>query len=255
TTSKKDETTSKQDETTSKKDETTSKQDETTSKKDETTKPIETEPTSKEDETTRKEEETTKKEEETQSLKVSYITVSKPSRTVDKGDKVTVKAKATGGAGNYQYKFVVKAKRSTVIKNYSSSAKATWKTGAAGKYSITVYVKDADGKVVTKTLKSFVVNNQLKISSFKMSKASGKAKVKDKIKLKVKATGGSGDFYYRYAYKRKGTSKTVYLGYYANKGTATWKPVKKGTYTLYAYVLDNKTDKVIKKTVSSYKVK
>ena len=181
--------------------------------------------------------------------------MSKPSGTVDKGDKVTVSAKATGGAGDYMYKFAVKAKSSTIIKNYSSSAKATWKIGAAGKYTITVYVTDADGKVATKTLKNFVVNNQLKISSFKMSKASGKAKVKDKITLKVKATGGSGDYYYRYAYKRKGTSKTVYLGYYEYKGTATWKPAKKGTYTLYAYVLDNKTDKIIKKTVSSYKVK
>ena len=180
--------------------------------------------------------------------------MSKPSGTVNQGNKVSISAKATGGAGEYKYRFVVKANSSTIVKNYSSANKATWTIAKAGKYSIIVYAKDKNGKIATKTIKGYKVNRALKVSSFKTSKASGKVSANTKITLKAKATGGAGSYYYRFGYKLKGTNKITYIGYYSDKNSATWKPKKKGTYTLYAYVLDEKTDNVVKKTVSKYKV-
>ena len=259
TTKTQDETTTKkQEETTTEEEETTTKkQEETTTKEEETTTKAQEETTKKQEETTTKkqEETTTKEEETTKKLEITDVYVSDNSGAVSVGDSVSLKVTAKGGSGTLKYKFAVRSDWDDIVKNYSTSNKATWNLTEAGIFSIVVYVKDESGAVVSKVLKNYVVNSKLKISSFKTSKASGKARIKNKVTLTVKAKGGSGSYTYRFAYKKSGTTKLVYTSGFKAKNKVIWKPSKAGKYTLYVYVKDAKTNKVVRKTISSYKVK
>ncbi len=242
-----EETTTKQEETTTKQDETTTKQDETTTKQEETT-------TKQEETTTKQEETTTVEEETTKKIEITNVSLSAESGEVSVGDSVSLKVTAKGGKGTLKYKFAVRSDWDDIVKNYTTSNKATWELTEAGTYSIIVYVKDESGTVISKVLKNFVVNNKLKISSFKASKKSGKAYIKNKITLTVKAKGGSGSYTYRFAYKKIGTTRIVYTSGFKAKNKAVWKPSKAGKYMLYVYVKDANTNRVVKKTISSYKV-
>lgn len=67
------------------------------------------------------------------------------------GGKVTISGAATGGAGSYQYKFIVYNKTTKtwgLVQNFSMNNKITWTAGSAGDREFYIDVKDADGKVV-----------------------------------------------------------------------------------------------------------
>lgn len=67
------------------------------------------------------------------------------------GGKVTISGAATGGAGSYQYKFIVYNKTTKtwgLVQNFSTNNKITWTAGSAGDREFYIDVKDADGKVV-----------------------------------------------------------------------------------------------------------
>lgn len=115
--------------------------------------------------------------------------------------------------------------------------------------------KDSEGNTVTKNIKSYYVNAKLKVSTFKTSMASKKAIENKKIKLTMKAAGGTGRYQYRFVYKRKGEDTVHTISRYSSKKSVMWTPLKAGKYTLYAYVKDVKTNKVAKKTITSYEVK
>ena len=283
TTSKSDETTTlKQDETTTPETEkpTSVKPEETTKPKEENTTTDNTEkPTSvkpeettipKEEETTtgRAEETTVPGEEETttnkpvqpsteqkKELKITSLSAGTPSRVACAGDKVSFTVKSSGGVGKVQYRFYVKQKHTSIIRNYSTSKTARWIPDKSGKYTIVVMAKDSEGNTVTKNIKSYYVNAKLKVSTFKTSMASKKAIENKKIKLTMKAAGGTGRYQYRFVYKRKGEDTVHTISRYSSKKSVMWTPLKAGKYTLYAYVKDVKTNKVAKKTITSYEVK
>lgn len=67
------------------------------------------------------------------------------------GGKVTISGAATGGAGSYQYKFIVYNKTTKtwgLVQNFSTNNKITWTAGSAGDREFYIDVKDANGKVV-----------------------------------------------------------------------------------------------------------
>lgn len=80
------------------------------------------------------------------SLKISKFTMRRLKRLAYKID-----AKATGGKSGYKYKFTAKYKGKTIVlKNYSAKKTFKYKFKKKGQYVITLYVKDASGKVVKK---------------------------------------------------------------------------------------------------------
>ncbi|MBD5135127.1 MAG: type I pullulanase [Lachnospiraceae bacterium] len=262
-----DEPTKPSDETTKPSDEPTKPSDETTKPSDESTKPSEdpTKPsndqTKPSDEPTKPSEDPTKPsdepstEEQVQKLKVTRFTVNKASGTAQVGDTVSMSVKTTGGVGVVKYRFYVKKGSSSIVRNYSTSKSANWKPKKAGKYSFIVYAKDEEGEIVKKTISKYVVNEKLKVSSFKASPSSKKAKAGKKVKLTVKASGGTKKYQYKFGYKKAGTNKIFGISNYSSKKTVNWIPKKSGKYTLYVYVRDKTTKKVVKKTISKYVVK
>ena len=78
------------------------------------------------------------------------------------GGKVTISGAATGGAGSYQYKFIVYNKTTKtwgLIQNFSSNNKITWTAGSAGDREFYIDVKDAEGKVVRSSVMNVKTSN------------------------------------------------------------------------------------------------
>lgn len=78
------------------------------------------------------------------------------------GGKVTISGAATGGAGSYQYKFIVYNKTTKtwgLIQNFSSNNKITWTAGSDGDREFYIDVKDAEGKVVRSSVMNVKTSN------------------------------------------------------------------------------------------------
>ena len=157
-----------------------------------------------------------------------------------------MKATATGGTGTLKYQFTYKYNGKTkVIKSYSTKTTANFKPKKAGKYTLTVKVKDASGKVVSKSVKSYKVKEKLGVKKVTVSYKAGKLKVKTTVQ------GAEKNVKYKYVLKKNG--KKIKTVTYKKSKSVTFKNVKKGKYSITVYVKDS-TKKVAKKTIS-YKVK
>ena len=80
-----------------------------------------------------------------------------PSTTVNVGTDVTLTALANGGTQPYQYQFAVNG---TVKQAYSDKQTYTLNETAAGTYTVTVTVKDANSKTATSSLDITVIDEE-----------------------------------------------------------------------------------------------
>ena len=181
-----------------------------------------------------------------QKLQVKSLKTSVKSNKAHVGNTIRLTATATGGTGTLKYQFTYKYNGKTkVIKSYSTKNTANFKPKKAGKYTLTVNVKDASGKVVSKSVKSYKVKEKLGVKKMAITYKSGKLKVKTTVQ------GAEKNVKYKYVLKRNG--KKIKATSYKSSKTVTFKNVKKGKYSITVYVKDS-TKKVAKKTIS-YKVK
>ncbi len=155
-------------------------------------------------------------------LKITNFTIGKESGTAQVGDDISISVKSTGGVGVIKYRFLVKKGSSNIIRNFETARSAKWKPKKAGKYSIMVYAKDEEGKTAKKVISKYVVNNKLKVSSFKASPSSKKARKGKKVKLTAKASGGTKKYQYKFSYKRFGASKIKAICKYGSKKSINW---------------------------------
>ena len=188
-------------------------------------------------------------------LKITNLSISKVSGTAQAGDNLSISVSSTGGAGGVKYCFFVKKGSSHIIRGYEASGSAKWKPKKAGKYSILVYAKDEAGKMANKAVSNYVVNNKLKVSSFKASPSSKKARKGKKVKLTAKASGGTKKYQYKFSYKKSGTGRIKAICKYRPKKTINWLPKASGKYILYVYARDKTTKRVAKKSIRKYIVK
>ncbi|MBD5134398.1 MAG: starch-binding protein [Lachnospiraceae bacterium] len=189
-------------------------------------------------------------------LNVKSISADKDSGTAIEGDTVNISATAEG-KGELQYRFTVTTGGAEeVIQDYSTSSICSWKTDAAGTYTLSVYVKDGDGNIVKKSKNGYIVNqktyqNTINVSSFTADKASGSIKAGDSVKLSVKATAQS-EITYRFTVV-SGDTETI-ISNYSKNSTITWKPETAGTYSLFVYVKDEEGN-IVSKEIEGYTVK
>ena len=86
-------------------------------------------------------------------LQVKYIKANK--KNIKVGDTIKINTSATGGyiKKSYKYRITVKNNGITkVLKNYTSSSSVKWKATKKGTYTFKVYVKDSNGKKVSKSV-------------------------------------------------------------------------------------------------------
>ncbi|MBU5480052.1 hypothetical protein, partial [Blautia sp. MSJ-19] len=84
-----------------------------------------------------------------QNKEISATLTASPSGSAASGIQVKLSAKATGGSGSYTYKFIICDAKGNwyKIRDFGTSSTCTWKTGAKGKKTLYVDVKDSTGTV------------------------------------------------------------------------------------------------------------
>lgn len=183
--------------------------------------------------------EITKKETPTDELKVTLTTEGTSTIT---GNQVKLSAKATGGSGKYTYKFSVRSSEGNefCIQNYSDKDNCIWYTGAIGKKTLSVEVKDSKGNV-SKSSTSFEVKDKETSNlavEFTIS-PSTTVSSGQQVTLSAKATGGSGEYTYKYIIC-SAEGNWFRIRDYASSNTCEWKPGATGKKTLYVDVKDSK---------------
>lgn len=122
-------------------------------------------------------------------------------KTILKGESVTVRGAASGGAGGYQYAYYYKRTTSdnwTTAAAYSDSTEAVITPLAACDYDVRVKVRDAKNNVVVRDLSLTVLPAFVNTSTVKKSVILKG----DSVTLSGSAKGGSGEYKFAYYYKR-----------------------------------------------------
>ena len=181
----------------------------------------------------------------TTKITIKTFTVSVASGKAQAGDKIALQATAQGAQDTLKYQFSYSYNGKTkIIKNFSNTNKAVFTPKKAGKYLLTVKVKDSKGNVAEKIIKNYQVREKFAIKGVNVSCKEKKATIK------VSVQGTQGSVKYKYVLKRG--SKTVKSTSYRKNSTYTVKNLKKGKYKLTVYVKNN--NKTIKKT-KTFRVK
>ena len=167
-----------------------------------------------------------------------FVNISKLSAAaVIKGSSVDLLGAAAGGTAPYQYAYVVQspAGKWTVLKEYSTTAKYTWKPASVGKYTVQIKAKDNKGTVAVKSFALNVANNLVnnsKISATYITKGNS-------VTLTGAASGGTTPYQYAYVVQSPAGKWTV-LKDYSTTATHKWAPASTGKYTVQIKVKDGK---------------
>lgn len=143
-----------------------------------------------------------------------------------KGDSVTITANATGGSGNYTYKYAilnVDTNKWSILKDFTSENTLTYKLNYPGKKQFAVTVKDSSGKTISTNRVDVNVAEPLAASL--KSNGSTNAVTKQtgsKIKLDATAIGGSGDYTYKFAVLNVDNGKWSMLKDFSKENTLTY---------------------------------
>jgi len=186
-------------------------------------------------------------------INVSSFTVDKQSPQVSV-TQVKLTAKATGGSGTLQYKFLVKDNATgnwAVLRNYATSNTYTWTTKATGNKTLYVDVKDANGTVVRKSMSYTITASAPTVVIFKTDKQSPQVSG-SKIVLMAGASG-TGVLQYKFLVKDNTTGNWSVIRDYSTLNSCTWLASKAGNKTLYVDVKDG-NGKVTRKSMT-YTVK
>ena len=172
--------------------------------------------------------------------KLSVKLAVSPSGTAKVGSEVKLTAQASGGSGNYTYKFILSDNNGNwyKIRDYARSNTCTWRPGAAGSKTLYVDVKDSEGAYQRVELPIQVTKQTEKLSVKLAASPSGTAKVGSEVKLTAQASGGSGNYTYKFILSDN-NGNWYKIRDYAKSNTCTWIPGAAGSKTLYVDVKDS----------------
>ena len=155
------------------------------------------------------------------------------------GTDIELKALASGGIGNLEYKFIFKDENGnwSIIRNYASTNSYVWTPSKKGNYELYVDVKDSYGNVVRKGM-NYKINEASKpeITSFTTDKASPQIS-STVVKLTANAKG-TGSLKYKFLLKSEDGNWHV-IRDYSESNTCQWKTGLTGNKTLYVDVKDS----------------
>ncbi|MFC4386555.1 triple tyrosine motif-containing protein [Gracilibacillus marinus] len=149
--------------------------------------------------------------------------------------KITASSK---GSSNPQYKFnIYDGKNWIVAQGYSSKSSFSWRPTKAGKYKISVHVKDAGSNKNYDSYKAFEyeIVEEVHMTSVGMDKQSPQIQNKT-IQFNASATGGKTLMYKYNVYDGK---EWKVVRDYSTNSQFNWSPPKEGNYKISVHVKDS----------------
>ena len=163
-----------------------------------------------------------------------------PSSSVISGKTVKLTANANGGTGSYTYKFLVCDDKGNwyKIRDFGSINTCTWTSGAVGKKTLYVDVKDSAGTVKRAALSYEVKNNVQPLTvKFTADPSTGITSGKQ-VKLTAIGNGGTGSYTYKFLICDD-KENWYRIRDFGSSNTCTWTPGALGKKTLYVDVKDS----------------
>ena len=180
-----------------------------------------------------------------QPLKILSLTADKT--TADSGDRITITANVTGGAGGYTYKFIINDTTNDSwykLQDYKATNSIVWKATSAGTKRIMVDVKDKAGNKVATNI-SIKVNGTVSVPlSAELKSSAVTVKQGETVTLTAVAKGGSGKYNYKFIINDKTDDKWYRLQDFGANNIITWKATTPGTKRLMVDVMDSTGKKV-----------
>lgn len=159
---------------------------------------------------------------------------------VNLGSTVKLTATASGGYGNYQYKFIVyneATKQWGKVQDYSSKSTCSWKASSNGTRKFYVDIKDAKGNVTRSAVSTVKAGADIKVTSTISTNAN---KAGSNVMLAATATGGNGGYTYKFIVYNKNTNKWGLIRNFSATNAITWKASSAGNRVFYVDVKDSK---------------
>ena len=180
-----------------------------------------------------------------QPLKILSLTADK--MTADSGDRITITANVTGGAGGYTYKFIINDTTNDSwykLQDYKGTNSIVWKATSAGTKRIMVDVKDKAGNKVAANI-SIKVNGTVSVPlSAELKSSAVTVKQGETVTLTAVAKGGSGKYNYKFIINDKTDDKWYRLQDFSANNVITWKATTPGTKRLMVDVMDSTGKKI-----------
>ena len=180
-----------------------------------------------------------------QPLKILSLTADKTA--ADSGDRITITANVTGGAGGYTYKFIINDTTNDSwykLQDYKGTNSIVWKATSAGTKRIMVDVKDKAGNKVATNI-SIKVNGTVSVPlSAELKSSAVTVKQGETVTLTAVAKGGSGKYNYKFIINDKTDDKWYRLQDFGANNVITWKATTPGTKRLMVDVMDSTGKKI-----------
>ena len=164
-------------------------------------------------------------------------------KSVARGGKVTVKADAKGGFGDYKYAFYYKKSTSgawqTIGEAYGDATEASFSPSTVAKYLVKVNVKDETGKIKSKIFE--VDSTKPTVSTLANESVVDKTTTQrgTPVTITGAASGGAGDYKYAFYYKKSTSKAYTLIGEeYGDAATATFTPATTAEYDVRVRVKD-----------------
>lgn len=179
-------------------------------------------------------------------MEVTSFTVD-PSSSQPAGSVVSLAASASGGQGEFQYKFSYEKDGTWVrIQDFSPSSQAQWVPMSPGDYTLVVFVQDGAGMEEVKSARFHVTDPPaLQVNSITVDPAST-GQVGEEVTLHAKGSGGAGKLQYKFSYEKDGA--WVRIQDYSFSDTAQWQLKEPGEYTVTVFIKDGTGQEIAKGT-------
>ena len=168
--------------------------------------------------------------------------------SVVKGYPVTVKAKATGSTGFFQYAVYYKRAESstwTTRQGYSANSTVVLPLSKVGKYDVYVKIKDSANRVAKKTFSVEVVEPGTECTNLSYISAD-KVKMGGALIATAMASGSTGFYQYSFSAKLSDDVDWTVKQAYSPENEYIFVPAEAGTYNLRISIKDNKGNEINK---------